>query len=120
MNFPFVSRSRFEAAQESIAWGQRQMRILEDKLTAQVDAARELLAAKDRQIEAERKEQHILLDRIAQLSGQPPIYEKPAIPVTPPPTDLPKVQPVVRIDDIHIAARQAMKDGTFNLPKGKA
>lgn len=71
----------------------------------------------------EKRENKLLLDRIIQLSGQPALFEKTA-PVapqapTPPTSTLPGPAARVSFDDVHNAARTALKDGTFTS-KGRA
>lgn len=109
--------SLIRAAEARALAAEQQVRALEQRLAAQA------LEASTQLREAEKDRQR-LLDRILELSGQPPLYEKPQIHlVAAPPEqktdDLPEVQPTVRIDDVHKAARDAMRNGTFNLPKGR-
>lgn len=112
----FFSRSRLEAAEARALAAEQQVRALEQRLQL-------VSSAHEAQLAAERKEQQRLIDRILELSGQPPLYEKQIHLVATPPQqktdDLPEVQPTVRIDDVHKAARDAMRNGTFNLPKGR-
>lgn len=112
----WFSRSQVEAAEARALAAEQQVRALEQRLQL-------VSSAHEAQLAAERKEQQRLIDRILELSGQPPLYEKPQIHLVATPQqktdDLPEVQPTVRIDDVHKAARDAMRNGTFNLPKGR-
>jgi hypothetical protein len=83
------------------------------------DHARRLEA----ELAEEKRENKLLLDRIVQMSGQPALFEKTA-PVTPqaptqPASTLPGPAARVSFDDVHSAARTALKDGTFSISKGR-
>lgn len=120
MNLPFVSRAQLEAVQEKLAWTERLLRKAEDNLALQaVETERRIVRAEEKLREVE-EERHKLFDRIAQLSGQPPIYEKQPAQSAQPTQDLPEVPQKLTIDDIHKAARKAMADGTFDLRRGRA
>ena len=74
------------------------------------------LTARLNALDAERK---TLLDRIVQMSGQPPLFTAPA-PVTvagaPPPdtSSIPGPRARANFDDVHEFARQAIRNKTLN------
>lgn len=66
---------------------------------------------------AERK---LLIDRIAQMSGQPPIFHPaPAVAAPPAPTlaasNIPAPETRVSFSDVHRITRKAIKDGELNI-----
>jgi hypothetical protein len=116
MRWPLVSRARLDAAE---AW----VRIAESA-TAKAEAARELAEARDAALiaaanaraDTAEQERRILTDRIAQLSGQPPIYERAvATAAAPPESSAPAPKRQISFDDVHEAARTAIANGTFSL-----
>jgi hypothetical protein len=135
--FGWVSRAEFEAvkAMQSAA---ENLRIDAVVRLGQSETARikELDAAEKRyeratdyatrlaaELAEEKRENRLLLDRIVQMSGQPALFEKTA-PVAPqaptqPASTLPGPAARVSFDDVHNAARTALKDGTFSS-KGRA
>ena len=125
MRWPWVCRSTMEQA---IA------REREVQLELAEAAAREVTAAGARAALAEanartaeawlaesKAERRTLVDRIVQLSGQPPLYEKAPAPVAQAPAadNAPPVRTQVKIDDVHAAARAAIADGTFDISKAR-
>jgi hypothetical protein len=111
MIFPFVSRSELKAAEARAAWAEQQLRLMEQRLIA-----------KEEQLAAERGVQEKLLDRIAQMSGQPPIFEKPGpqlVSPLQPQSDAPAVPTKVMIDDIHKTIQQEMKSPNFKAGRGR-
>jgi hypothetical protein len=120
MIWPWTTAGKLEAAIARGEWAERELRKSEDRV---LELARDLKAQAETfqaQIEAKSKENHLLLDRIVQMTGQPPIYEKPA-PVQPQTeSNVPDVPVRHTFDSVHEAARKAIADGTFQMPKRRA
>lgn len=117
----WVSRRRFEAAENLRIEGARLLAASEVARQQQFEThEREVKDLRDRvtALEAERK---ALVDRIVQLSGQPALYEKP-VPVPSPEIVADQLAPrtVTTFSDVHAAVRKAIKDNTFNIPKGRS
>jgi hypothetical protein len=90
---------------------------------AELDRFTDHAARLEAELAEEKLENRILLDRIVQMSGQPALFEKAApapIPAAPAPPASTLPGPAARpgFDDVHRAAREAIKDGTFSL-KGR-
>jgi hypothetical protein len=78
---------------------------------------REIADLRMRLSEAE-SERKTLMDRIVQLSGQPAIYQRPAV-AEPAAAAASQLTPRTRttFEDVHSAVRDAMKDGTFDYQR---
>lgn len=80
---------------------------------------KELYTATRAELEAANAERKMLFDRIVQMTGQPAIYAPPQAAPTSAPAEsassLPGPPVRASFDDVHKAARQAIKDGTYKL-----
>lgn len=123
MNLPFVKRIRFDAAcAQADLLGKAVERLQNERneKNSEIAVLRAMVELLQKSIAGHEDDRRKFLDRIAQLSGQPPIYEKQPAQSAQPTQDLPEVPQKLTIDDIHKAARKAMADGTFDLPRGRA
>ena len=125
MMFGWVSKAMYDAAENLRQDALRQVCASEVARVKEGDAAREryeslkeLHLQTRAELETSNTERRLLLDRIVQLSGQPALFEKaapvPAAPPAPPASTLPGPAARVGFDDVHQAARTALKDGTFS------
>lgn len=121
MKWPWVSVSKLEAAVARATGAQYEYEKALALWSEQAEGFQRLCAEYVQSIAALEHERKQLTDRILQLSGQPALYEKPAVVVSTeqPAQDLPAVPRRVSFDDVHAAARKAMQNGSFTL-KGKA
>lgn len=89
-----------------------------DSLTA--DANRRIGDALTERDDA-RADNKLLLDRIVQMSGQPPIFHPAPTQATPPAVPTPQISTLpapetrVSFSDVHNAARKAIKNGDLTL-----
>lgn len=123
MKLPFVKRIRFEAAcaeADLLRGGYERLQNERNEKVLEIATLRVMVELLQKSIAGHEEDRRKFLDRIAQLSGQPPIYEKQPAQFAQPTQDLPEVPQKLSIDDIHKAARKAMADGTFDLPRGRA
>lgn len=132
MKNPWVGRAELQAAenlrlaaQQMLAQSEVARVKAEDAARDKYDALKELLLITRGELDRSEAERKLLLDRIVQLSGQPAIYQKrdtaevrdreQGKPTAVPPMPARRAS----FDDVHQAAREAIKDGTFGL-SGKA
>ena len=119
MRLPFVSRARFVEV-EAMSRGQENLRQFDQ---AALVASEKLRVAAEERLAVAEAERRVLLDRIVELSGQPPIYAAAPHPgpvgaVEPKGDDgPPPMKERILFDDVHAAIRQAMADGTFSITK---
>lgn len=121
MRWPFCWRAELVASEARVAWTEKQLAAAEDLL----DREREqyALALKDaaERLEAARAENHKLFDRIVEMTGQPPIYEKPSpMALVPSTVEAPAPPTRLTFDDVHKAAQSAMARGDFRVSRGRA
>jgi hypothetical protein len=127
MRWPWVSRATLEACEARLKWTEDQLRPTEDErrhVEAQLTGCLVREAQLNLRLEAAENDRRLLLDRIVQMTGQPPIYEKPGpvLLVQPEPkpvpesADTPEAVRQVTFDDVHRDARRAMANGTFTMP----
>lgn len=101
-----------------------------DAARERYESLKELHLQTRAELEASNTERRLLLDRIVQLSGQPALFERQGTgirdqasvskPEEPKPANtLPGPAARVGFDEVHQAARTALKDGTFSL-KGRS
>ena len=74
MTWPWVSRALLNAADDRALRAEAQLILTESKLAAQAEAFAQAQRILQNQYDAEHADNKILLDRIVQLSGQPPIF----------------------------------------------
>lgn len=133
MKNPWVGRAELQAAenlrlaaQQMLAQSEVARVKAEDAARDKYDALKELLLITRGELDRSEAERKLLLDRIVQLSGQPAIYQKrdtaEARDQRTEKNEAAEKPPIaerrVGFDDVHKAARQAIKDGTYAL-KGR-
>lgn len=115
MRWPWVSRAKFDEI-DAMRQAAENLRVHANNTLGFSEASRQRLEERVAGLESERK---VLLDRIVEMSGQRPIYERqPAASREEPaekPGDLPAPKRQVTFDDIHETARRAIADGSFSL-----
>jgi hypothetical protein len=119
--FGWFGKAKWDQLQRHLAEAQESQRQLSELLHQAAEQCRTLqvqLGETIKELEKCDAERRLLLDRALQLGGQPPLYAKPE-PVIPRPADptstLPPPPVRASFDDVHKAARQAIKDGTYKL-----
>jgi hypothetical protein len=122
MTWPWVSRKTLEATEARLRWTETELHRAEAEKTAS-----EFLAGHWRErcdhAEADNK---LLLDRIVQLAGQPPIFHPLPIVAAPEPRTAQESSaipaPAIRRspDEIKRMARTAIERGDFDKPKPAA
>ncbi len=124
MSWPLCWRADLVATEERLAWTERQLAATEGILAREREQY--ALALKDaaERVEAAKTEQHKLVDRIVEMTGQPPIYEKrPAVVAAPPaPEPASTIEPPatrLTFADVHNAARKAMDSHDFKAPRAR-
>ena len=121
MQLPWVSRRTLEAAECRLRWTEKEMAKAEES-----SAAKDFLANHWRErAEKADEDNKLLLDRIVQMSGQPPIFHPlpaPAVaatpePKTPEPNAIPA--PATRLSPMELQrmARRAIDTGQLDKPK---
>lgn len=103
-------------------------RALEEMLReGEARAAQSIATAERKQKEAEERlaaadaERKLLLDRVVQMSGQPPLYaEQVSVPNEQVPANQPAPKARVTFEDIHGAFREAELSGKLTLVNGRA
>lgn len=126
MRWPWTSR--VEAAERSALRAESQVELFKGIVdNCETACANSVVAANDRvadlhsQLFDSRAEVKLLLDRIVQMSGQPPIFHPasaPPAPAAPSPEQLssiPAPETRVSFDDIHRRTRAAIADGSLNI-----
>lgn len=126
MRWPWTSR--VEAAERSATLSEHRSQIAEaaelrasERLDSFMADANQRVADAQAERDAARAEVKLLLDRIVQMSGQPPIFHPapiPAAPTAPSPEQLssiPAPETRVSFDDIHRRTRAAIADGSLNI-----
>jgi hypothetical protein len=121
MDLPWVSRSLLESANVRAAIAAQRAQVAEERLAAYVDDTDRRAAIAQRELAEVREEVKLLLDRIVQMSGQPPIFHPAPPEPTPAPSpaasNLPAPETRVSFGDVHKATRKAIKDGELNILK---
>lgn len=130
MNFPWVQRELWEAAEKLRAGTEARLAVseaLRQQLAEELAAARaEAQAAR----EAAGAERQRLTDRLLTMAGQPALYVEtpaPAVATAKPSDydvkDLAKARALpsagVTFSGVHAAAREAMQNGTFNIDRAR-
>jgi len=120
--FGWLGKSKWDALERHLAEAQESERLLAEKFHQVSEQCRVLQTQLNETIKELEKcdtERRMLLDRTFQLSGQPPLYAKPepAVQTRPAEQENSLPGPPVRasFDDVHAAAKQAIKDGTIKL-----
>ncbi len=92
-------------------------RLAEARLVARAADSDLTIGILQAELAALRVDNKLLIDRIVQAAGQPPIFN-PAPPVAPPSavqSNLPGPETRHTMDDVHKAARTAIRSGQLNL-----
>jgi hypothetical protein len=127
MEWPWVSRQKLIAAnvaadmaQEAQADAEIRATFADRRLADYMEGSRTRDSIAENERQALREEVKLLLDRIVQMSGQPPIFHPPSIPPTPEPAESRVRAPEVRetFDDVHQAARKAIREGKMHPLSG--
>ena len=120
MTWPWVSRRTFERAEACYRAAATELAHLAQTLAAR---EQECISLERQNIEL-RADNKLLLDRIVQMSGQPPIFHP--VPIVPPtPAEAKAAEssalpaPTIRRspDDVKRMAREAISRGDFDKPK---
>lgn len=121
MVWPWVTRKQLEAAESRLRWTEEQLRRKE------MEAIQMHILAGERAADAlsAREETKLYIDRIVQMSGQPPIFHPLPMPLGA--AETPKSEPEgpgiagpatrLSFDDVHKKARQAIRNGDMDAPK---
>lgn len=127
MRWPWTSRETLEAANEfALALKDRALKaeaqaiLLETREANRTEAHDQAIRIMQHQLDAAREDNKLLIDRIAQMSGQPPIfYPLPVNPILaqPEPQTSKIAAPETRASfaDVKRAARKAIDKGDLNI-----
>lgn len=123
--FGWVSKAEYEAVKAQQAGAEESGRRHAAAASTMIDQAVEYATQLSKELAEAKRENRLLIDRIVQMSGQPALFDK--TPPAPPPQPAPAPVPVSTLpgpaarasfDDVHNAARAAIKDGSFGM-KGR-
>lgn len=108
------------ALKDRVLKAEAQAILLETREANRTVAHDQAIRIMQNQLDAARDDNKLLIDRIAQMSGQPPIFHPlPAAPMTASPepkvSTMPGPQTRVSFADVHRRARQDIADGKINI-----
>jgi hypothetical protein len=123
MEWPWTSRKALRDAEERARVAENRAIAADSRLADYMEASQTCANIGEAERKALREEVKLLLDRIVQMSGQPPIFNPaptPPTPAQPEPSASTIPGPATRLsfDDIHRETRKAIKDGKIGILAG--
>ncbi len=118
MILPWVSRHTLEAASERALKAESALEVHKALSAAAIERANLAVDLALNQVAEVKGDNKLLIDRIVQMSGQPAIFHPaPVLPAAPEaaPSRIPGPKTRKSFDDVHEAAREAIRTGKLNL-----
>ena len=117
--WPWCSIALLQAAEDRALKAEAQLILTESRLSDWIEASRTRSNIEENERNSLRADNKLLLDRIVQLSGQPPIFNPlptPTVAAQPQVvSNLPAPETRASISDVHRAAREAIKKGELHI-----
>jgi hypothetical protein len=121
MQLPWTTRKYLDLAIARALHAEANSLLAEQRLSDYIEQSARRSNIEESERKALADENKLLIDRIVQMSGQPPIFHPAPIttPQPPPePSSLPAPETRVSFADVHRETRQAIKEGKLNLMMG--
>jgi hypothetical protein len=120
VQWPWTSRALLDAANDRALKAEAQCILLETRVAFQSDNHAQSQRILQNQLDAEKSDNKLLLDRIVQLAGQPPIFHPLPAPTLVPAepkvvSTMPGPETRVSFADVHRAARKDIADGKIGM-----